>query len=102
MTSDFHLKSDIRRKHQPHTLTIGSTIVLGAAYRTPYGLVPAGTKGFVEYIDEPQGSVWILMEGMEPALLHWDNRLIIVPYDTEDLVACLEVMALAPQNLCAS
>jgi hypothetical protein len=42
------------------------------------------------------------MEGMEPALLHWENRLIIVPYDTEDLLACLEVKALAPQNLCAT
>lgn len=65
-------------------------MVTAAPYTTELGVLPAGSKGFVNYIRETTGEVGILMEGMEPALAHWDNMLIIMPYDTEDLVAVLE------------
>jgi hypothetical protein len=94
-----HLQSAIRRRKEPHVLTVGSKLVLRAGYRTPHGMVPAGAVGFVDHVDEESGAVWILMEGIEPALFHWDNTLIIVPYDTEDLVDCLEVTALAVPKL---
>lgn len=100
LTPDGHLQSAIRRKLQPHTLTVGSKLTLISPYRTPYGEVEAGAVGFVEHVDEPSGATWILMEGIEPALFHWDNTFIIVPYDTEDLLACLEVNALALQSMC--
>lgn len=65
-------------------------MVTAAPYTTELGVLPAGSKGFVNYIRETTGEVGILMEGMEPALVHWDNMLIIMPYDTEDLVEVLE------------
>lgn len=58
-------------------------------YATELGVLPVGAKGFVKYIRETTGEVGILMEGMEPALIHWDNLIIIMPYDTEDLLAVL-------------
>lgn len=99
LNDENHLQSAIRRRKEPHVLTVGSKLVLSKGYRTPHGLVPEGAVGFVEHVDGESGAVWILMEGIEPALLYWDNTLIIVPYDTEDLLACLEVTALAVPKL---
>lgn len=84
-----HAQSDIRSKQLPHTIAVGTPVVVIEPYVTERGVLPAGAKGFVIYIDETTGAVGILMEGLEPALLHWDNTLIIMPYDTEDLLAVL-------------
>jgi hypothetical protein len=64
-------------------------VALTGPYKTGVGELPAGAKGFVSFIDADLGTVWILMEGIEPALVHWDNMLVVVPYDTEDLLAVL-------------
>jgi hypothetical protein len=83
-------QSDIRRKLEPHTITVGTPIVLSAPYRTGLGVVPAGAKGFVSSVDETNGDVWILMEGIEPALALWDNEILLRPYDTEDVLPIIE------------
>ncbi|MHC2284405.1 hypothetical protein [Bradyrhizobium barranii] len=83
-------QSDIQEIDQPHRIAVGTPVVTAAPYTTELGVLPAGSKGFVNYIRETTGEVGILMEGMEPALVHWDNMLIIMPYDTEDLVEVLE------------
>jgi hypothetical protein len=85
-------QSDIRSKGVPHTIAVGTPVVTAAPYETERGTLAAGAKGFVKYIDETSGEVGILMEGLEPALVHWDNTLIIVPYDTEDLLAVLRFL----------
>jgi hypothetical protein len=87
-----HAQSDIRSKQAPHTIAVGTPVVTSAPYETERGILPAGAKGFVIYVDETSGELGILMEGLEPALVHWDNTLIIVPYDTEDLLAVLRFL----------
>lgn len=59
-------------------------------YTTPLGVVAAGAKGFVKIVDETDGSLEILMEGLEPALVLWNNTLVLMPYDTEDLLDAIE------------
>lgn len=85
-----HAQSDIRPKGSPHTIAVGTPIVLTAPYRTEVGVVRAGAKGFVSSVDETSGAVWILMEGLEPALSHLDNEICLMPYDTEDLLSLIE------------
>jgi hypothetical protein len=49
--------------------------------------VTPGLKGFVRFVDELSGLAEILIEGYEPALYNWDNLLVIVPFETEDLTS---------------
>jgi hypothetical protein len=69
--------------------TVGIRARLVKDFETPYGQISAGTKGFIDFVDPETGLVSILMEGIEPALLHWNNRLFLVPFETEDLLGCL-------------
>jgi hypothetical protein len=96
VNEDNHAQSDIRPKGAPHVIAVGTPVALSAAYRTPYGIVPKGAKGFVSAVDEDNGSVWILMEGLEPALALWDNMLLLMPYDTEELLAVVEFKRAPP------
>jgi hypothetical protein len=85
-----HAQSDERAKGLPHQIEVGMPVAFTGPYKTSAGEVPVGAKGFVSFIDEDLGAVWILMEGIEPALVHWDNMLVLMPYNTEDLLAVLE------------
>jgi hypothetical protein len=90
LDAENHAQSDVHSKQTPHSITVGTPVVTTAPYATECGILPKGAKGFVIYIRETTGEVGILMEGLEPALLHWENWLTIMPYDTEDLLAVLE------------
>jgi hypothetical protein len=70
-------------------LSVGTKVELVKDFETPYGKISAGTKGFVDYVDPETGTIWLLMEGIEPALIHWDNMLVLMPFDTEDILDCL-------------
>lgn len=70
-------------------LTTGLEIKLTKSYSTEFGEIPLGTKGFVDYVHEDTGLVEVLMEGIWPALMHWQNKLVLVPFDTDDLADCL-------------
>jgi hypothetical protein len=91
ISSSLELVSAVRPKGQPHALTVGTKLVLVHPYETEYGQVPAGAKALVEMVDDYDGTVWLLMEGIEPALFHWDNRLVLSPFTCEDLVACIKL-----------
>lgn len=91
ITSSKELVSAVRPRLEPHALTIGTQVVLRHPYLTEYGIVPQGAKGFIEYIDEASGRVEVLMEGMEPALFHWGNTLVLSPFTCEDLLACIRL-----------
>jgi hypothetical protein len=84
-----HAQSDILSKQLPHTITVGTPVTTTSPYETELGTLPVGAKGFVKYIDETTGEVGILMEGLEPALIHWGNVLVLEPFHTEDLLAVL-------------
>lgn len=76
--------------YNSNLIAVGTPVVTTAPYTTELGVLPAGSKGFVSYVRDDTGETGILMEGMAPALVHWDNMLIIMPYGTEDLVDVLE------------
>lgn len=84
-----HAQSAIAPKKLAHTIKVGTPVTTTAPYQTERGTLPAGARGFVKYIDEDRGELGILMEGMEPALIHWDNMIVLVPYDTDDMLAVL-------------
>jgi hypothetical protein len=90
LDSNSRAQSDVKSKVLAHDITVGTPVITTAPYVTERGVLPTASKGFVKYIDETTSEVGILMEGMEPALVHWDNMLVLVPYDTEDLLAVLE------------
>lgn len=73
-------------------LKLHAAIELVCEYTTDCGVIAAGSKGFVDYIDPENGTVEVLMEGIQPAVLAWGNILILVPFDTDDLLACLRVV----------
>ena len=85
------LVSAIRSKGEPHTLKVGVGIVLTKPFLAQHGLIPAGSKGWIESVAADDGTLWIFMEGSIPALAYWDNRLVLSPFETEDLAACIEV-----------
>lgn len=99
LTFDNRLISVNAPKEQPHALRIGDVLVLAHDYATEYGKVPAGTKLFVQYVDETDCTTWLRAEGDVPALFHWDNQMALVPYDTEDLLQCLRVASNARSNV---
>lgn len=58
-------------------------------YVAPGGVVAGGTRGTVEHVDEREGTVWVLMNDAQEALKYWDNRVVLSPFETEDLIECL-------------
>lgn len=91
ITATRELVSAIRPRLEPHKLSVGTLIVLSQPYATEHGTVPKGAKGFVDRLHEADGTIEILMEGIEPALWHWNNVLVLSPFTCEDLVACLSL-----------
>lgn len=89
--SNGELVSTIRKKGEQQALRVGLRLGLAHPFETEYGIVPAGARGVIQAVDEEDGTTWIMMEGMEPALFHWDNLLVISPHTTEELVACIRL-----------
>jgi hypothetical protein len=91
ISANRELVSAVRPRMEPHALSVGTRIVLSQPYATDWGFVPKGAKGFVDHLHEADGTVEVLMEGIEPALFHWNNTLVLSPYTCEDLVACVKL-----------
>lgn len=70
-------------------IALHKSVELVREFETPHGIIPAGAKGFVDYVDPENGTVEILMEGIEPALVHWGNIIILVPFQTDELAECI-------------
>lgn len=79
-------------KAQPHAFKVADVLWLVEAFTLAYGDIPAGTKLFVSYVSEDDGTMWLLAEGDVPALFHWDNMIVISPYDCEDFLPCLRAV----------
>lgn len=101
---ELKLASALVSKDTPHAITTGTMVVLSTAFETPWGVVPTGTKGFVEYVDDIDGMLVVLVEGAEPALYNWGNKLVLIPFDTDDLADCLVcgLRSLRPSTVNAS
>lgn len=85
---EMQLVSALVSKHEPHSIKPGFLMQLTRPFNTPWGPVPAGTQGVVDYVDADDGIVYLLMLGALPVLFNWDNQLILVPFETEDLTEC--------------
>lgn len=92
LNTDLQLVSALVTKGVEDGLKLHTSIELVGEYTTEYGKIDAGSRGFVDYIDPENGTVEILMEGIQPAVLAWGNMLILVPFDTDDVLPCLRVV----------
>lgn len=81
--------SALVNRDQEGALSVGINIELVKDYHNEYGRIPAGTKGFVDYVDRESGQANVHMEGSAPALIQWENTLVLFPFTTDDLTACL-------------
>lgn len=99
ITPSRELVSAIRTKGEVHALTVGTKVVFVRPFATDNGIVPAGTKGIVEFVAEEDGTTWVLIEGIEPALFHWDNRVVLAPFSCEELVSCLKLPVDKPMSV---
>lgn len=104
MRTSFALDLDLRPisvnapKDQPHVFRPGDVLFTVQPYDTgsSSGPLPTGTKLFVQHVAEDDGVTWLRAEGDVPALFHWDNMIILVPYDTEDVLPCLRAAIRCP------
>jgi hypothetical protein len=91
ITASGGLVSKIQECTIPHELTAGIVVQLSKPFAAEFGEVPEGARGIVDHVSEDDGSVWIRMIGIYPALIYWDNFLVISPFECEDLVTSLRL-----------
>lgn len=77
----------------PHAMRKGMRVTLSAPFDTGSGTLPANSTGLVTAVDDAEGIVEFTMDGQHGALYLWKNKLIIVPFETEDLIALLRCQA---------
>ncbi|MBW7970938.1 hypothetical protein [Bradyrhizobium sp. BR 10289] len=92
LNCDLQPVSVIVSQDTPNALRIGTSILFVKPHLNEFGEIPAGAKGFVEFIDNVTGLHEILMEGAEPALLPWGNKIVLSPFESDDLASCLVVV----------
>lgn len=78
--------------NSPQVIKNGMHVKLSAPLDLqPYGVVSAGAKGWVETVNADDGTVEVLMEGLEPALHEWRNILVLRPFQTDDAIMDITV-----------
>ena len=89
LNADGHAVSALRPRECAHTIKPGAPVTFIQPYATPSGTVAAGSRGTVEYVDEREGTVWVRVDYASEALKHWDDMVVLSPFETEDLAECL-------------
>jgi hypothetical protein len=74
----------------------GMTIALARDFENEHGRIPKGSRGYVVQRDRVLGAYWCFMEGMEPALMRWDNMLVLWAYENDDLISALQTVGDEP------
>lgn len=72
-------------------ITVGTMLATTREVDLDYeGVLPAGSKGWVEYIDPENGEIEVLLEGapLSPQG-HWGNLMVLKPFHTEDIITAL-------------
>ena len=96
LNDDYHAVSALRPREAAHAIKPAAAVTFGRAYAAPGGVVPKGSRGTVEYVDEREGTVWIRVAGAPEALKTWDNMVVLSPFETDELAECL---VFAPASL---
>lgn len=93
IADDGMLYSDLRSDLEPLAVQIGMCVTFTRAVElAPYGIIEKGCKCWVSWVDATTGQTEITAEGCEPALHWWDNRIMLMPYDTDDLASALRIV----------
>lgn len=100
--ADYRFLSALVPKESAATLYTGTRVkVVRDLELSPYGVVRKGETATVSYIDPLTGIVELLFDRVLANLYHWQNCLILAPYDSDDLIGglALESMTLDEQML---
>jgi hypothetical protein len=74
------------------TIAVGTRFTFHKPYETPWGEVPTGiTATVIETIDDT-GELDLEVLEKVPALFMWSGMLILLPFMSEDLSACLKLL----------
>jgi hypothetical protein len=90
-----HLVSDITEATaQPANaaIIVGSRFEFEKPYATPWGEVPVGVVAIVTDVHEETGELDLEATTLVPALFLWSNVLIMLPFMSDDLTACLRLL----------
>jgi hypothetical protein len=74
------------------TITIGTRFTFHKPYETPWGQVPEGVVAVVTETVESTGELDLEVTEKIPALFMWHGVLIMLPFMSEDLSACLKLL----------
>jgi hypothetical protein len=67
-------------------LRLGTPLALERDYENEHGTIPAGTRGCVVSHDRALGCYWCKMEGCAPALVRWDNLIVLWAFESVELL----------------
>lgn len=89
-----HLVSDITEAEMPIAsgVSVGSAFSFDTPYATPWGDVPVGVEAFVTEVHNETGELDLEVRQVVPALFMWSNILIMIPFMSDDLSACLRLL----------
>lgn len=88
-----HLFSTIEDANSgANAITVGSRFEFEKPYETPWGEVPVGIIAIVTEVNEETGELDLEVPEKVPALYLWSNLLIILPFMSDDLTACLHLL----------
>lgn len=87
-----HLFSTIIKKDAPPAIVVGMRFEFEKPYETPWGEVPAGVVATVTETNEATGELDLEVTENIPALFFWHGSLIMLPFMSEDLSACLQLL----------
>lgn len=90
--NDGTVGSALGQMSEPLDLQVGMSVVFTRDVEiAPYGTIGKGCRCWVSWVDEISGRTEINPEGDEPALLWWNNRIILEPFDTDEITEALVV-----------
>jgi hypothetical protein len=75
-----------------NAITVGTRFEFEKPYETPWGAVPTGVVAVVTEVHEATGELDLEVPEKIPALFMWQGMLILLPFMSEDLGACLRLL----------
>jgi hypothetical protein len=74
-------------------IAVGTRFTFHRPYETPWGEVPTGIIATVIETHDATGELDLEVEEKVPALFMWHGLLIMLPFMSEDLSACLRLIS---------
>jgi hypothetical protein len=73
-------------------IAVGTRFTFHTPYETPWGEVPTGITATVIETHDATGELDLEVQEKLPALFMWHGLLILLPFMSEDLTACLKLI----------